>query len=61
MVAGKGGLPSSALTQANEDGKQLLFGLPVIMDTADPSIAVGETLLLQYQVTVIILRLCAWE
>lgn len=38
--------------QENADGLQLLFGLPVVMDTSDESIAVGDKLLLQYQVMV---------
>lgn len=33
----------------NSEGLQLLFGLPVVMDTSDESIAVGDRLLLQYQ------------
>lgn len=29
---------------------RILFGLPVVLDTADDSISVGDTLLLQYEV-----------
>jgi PUA-like domain len=31
--------------------ERILFGLPVVLDTADDSVAIGDTLLLQYQVS----------
>jgi hypothetical protein len=35
---------------AGSEHERILFGLPVVMDTDDDSIATGDTLLLQYQV-----------
>lgn len=36
---------------AGSEHERILFGLPVVLDTDDDSIAVGDTLLLQYQVS----------
>ena len=35
--------------QADSEHERILFGLPVVLDTADPDIAVGDKLLLQYE------------
>lgn len=44
--------------QANQEHDRILFGLPVVLDTADDSIAVGDTLLLQYEVHTAALHQC---
>lgn len=36
---------------AGSEHERILFGLPVVLDTDDDSIATGDTLLLQYQVS----------
>ena len=35
---------------AGSEHERILFGLPVVLDTDDDSVAVGDTILLQYQV-----------
>lgn len=38
------------MSQADAEHERILFGLPVVLDTSDDSISIGDTLLLQYEV-----------